>query len=346
MLVSGINGTRTGRWLSPGQVFIALSWLFFSTAHAQTTNYELGTTNLLVGPTAGINSIVLGVTPPAGGWTATANDAWLHLSGENQSGTGSTNVIFSYDANRGGARSGTFSIGDQTLIVTQAGSTYVSAGTFTTLVSSGLHYPNGVAVDGVGNVYIGDHAEIIADTIAHAAALLHSAEAAGKKVTPGNVAYYAIKLTRSGRRSTGSSATDVLHPGTQLAGRARVVSFDEPLGMDDTGAAITLGDVFANDQEDPGTLAARNMDWETFFERQTHRGRMLLTVVAEGRTLRHVARMIGVSDSGIQLEKKKLAVALAEFMGANILAEVNRQPMWRNNITAGRERQACRAARV
>ena len=73
---------------------------------------------------------------------------------------------------------------------------------------------------------------------------------------------------------------------------------------------------------------------------------MLLSVVAEGCTLRDVARMIGVSDSGIQLEKKKLAVALAEFMGANILAEVNRQPMWRNNITAGRERQACRAARV
>jgi hypothetical protein len=53
-----------------------------------------------------------------------------------------------------------------------------------------------------------------------------------------------------------------------------------------------------------------------------------------------------VSDSGIQLEKKKLTSALAEFMGADILAEVNRQPMWRNNLMAGRERQACRAARV
>jgi hypothetical protein len=30
-----------------------------------------------------------------------------------------------------------------------------------------------------------DHAEIIADTIAHAAALLHSAEAAHKKIAPG-----------------------------------------------------------------------------------------------------------------------------------------------------------------
>jgi len=69
-----------------------------------------------------------------------------------------------------------------------------------------------------------------------------------------------------------------------------------------------------------------------------------LAVVAEGSTFRDVA-LLGLSDSGIQVEKKKLALALKEFMGANILAEVNRQPLWRNNLIAGRERQACRAAR-
>jgi hypothetical protein len=185
-----------------------------------------------------------------------------------------------------------------------------------------------------------DAAELIQDTIAHAAAMLHSAEAAGKKVTPGNVAYFAVKLTRSGRRSTSSSKTDVMHPGTQLSGRTRLTSFDEPLGFDDAGDPITLADVFANDQEDPGTLAARNMDWQTFYGKQSHRGQRLLAVVAEGSTLRDVARMLGLSDSGIQLEKKKLAVALADFMGSNILTEVNRQPMWRNNIMAGRERRA------
>jgi hypothetical protein len=73
---------------------------------------------------------------------------------------------------------------------------------------------------------------------------------------------------------------------------------------------------------------------------------MLLAVVGEGSTLRDVARMLGVSDSGIQLEKRKLALALAAFMGANILAESTRQPLWRNNLMAGRERQACRAARI
>ncbi len=191
-----------------------------------------------------------------------------------------------------------------------------------------------------------DAAELTQDTIAHAAAMLHRAEAAGKKVTPGNVAHFAVKLTRSGRRSTGSGATDAMAPGTQLARRSRLTSFDEPLGFDDAGDPITLGDVFANGQDDPGTLAARNLDWESFYGSQTLRGQRLLEVVAEGSTLRDVARLLGLSDSGIQLEKKKLAVALAAFMGASILSESTRQPAWRNNITVGREKQACRVARL
>jgi hypothetical protein len=191
-----------------------------------------------------------------------------------------------------------------------------------------------------------DASELIQDTIAHAAALLHRAEAAGKKVAASTVAYFAVKLTRAGRRSTSSGATDVMHPGTQLAGRARVVSFDEPLGFDEAGDTVTLADVFDNKQDDPSMLAARHLDWETFYGKQTRRGRKLLAVVAEGSTLRHGARLLGLSDSGVQLEKRKLAFALAEFMGTNILAEVNRQPLWRNNTMAGRESQACRAARI
>jgi hypothetical protein len=137
-------------------VVLALAWLALSAAQAQTTNYALGTSALLVGPAAGIDSVVLAVTPATGAWTATANDTWLHLSTANQSGTGSTNVVFSYDANPGATRTGTLTIASQTLTVTQAGSTYVAAQPVTTLVSSGLSYPDGVAVDGAGNVYIAD----------------------------------------------------------------------------------------------------------------------------------------------------------------------------------------------
>jgi DNA-binding beta-propeller fold protein YncE len=118
----------------------------------------LGTTNLVEGPAAGIDSVVLALVPNvAASWTATANVSWLHLAPPYQSGTGSTNVIFSFDANSGATRVGTLTIDGQTLTLIQAGATYVAnPASTTTLVSSGLSYPNGIAVDGSGNVYIAD----------------------------------------------------------------------------------------------------------------------------------------------------------------------------------------------
>ena len=124
----------------------------------------LGTTALLEGPGPGSDSIVLAAAAPTIAWTATTNATWLHLSPANQGGTGSTNVIFSYDANPGATRSGTLTVGSRTLTltltVTQAGSSYVAApGPLTTLVSAeaGLNDPTDVSVDGAGNVYIADY---------------------------------------------------------------------------------------------------------------------------------------------------------------------------------------------
>jgi sugar lactone lactonase YvrE len=145
-------------------VFLTLVWLLaFRTALAQATTYALGTTALLEGPAAGSDSVVLAVTPGTGVWTATANATWLHLSPTNQSGAGSTIVVFSYDANPGATRTGTLTISGQTLTVTQAGSTYVAAGPVTTLATSGLHQPSYVAVDGAGNVYISGGSDAAVD---------------------------------------------------------------------------------------------------------------------------------------------------------------------------------------
>jgi len=138
----------------PGLIFIAFSLLLFvnTAALAQT----LGTTHLLEGNSAGSDSVVLSVTPTNFPWTATTNASWLHLSAGNQSGAGSTNVVFTFDANLGATRTGTLAIAGQTLTVTQAGSTYVAANQVTTLVSLGQSVPTSVAVDGAGNVYIAD----------------------------------------------------------------------------------------------------------------------------------------------------------------------------------------------
>ena len=178
-------------------------WLAFGIVPTRANSYVLGTSALVVGPNADTNSVVLAVTPSTGAWTATTNDSWLHLDLANQSGAGSTNVIFSYDTNSGPTRVGTLMVGDQTLTVTQAGSGFVSArpasvvffqpvglgnlavdssgnvyipvaagpggpgpeniyeltpsnGVSTYLGIPGLNQPDGVAVDGLGNVFIAD----------------------------------------------------------------------------------------------------------------------------------------------------------------------------------------------
>ena len=77
-----------------------------------------------------------------------------------------------------------------------------------------------------------DIGELAQDGIALAATLLSSAQARGKKLSPGTVSYYAAKLVRQGRRSTGLSTTDVMHPATQIAGRSRMVSLDAPVGTE------------------------------------------------------------------------------------------------------------------
>ena len=118
--------------------------------------YSLGTTNLLEGNLAGSDSVVLSVTPTGAIWAATTNALWLHLSAGNQNGAGSANVVFTFDANPGATRTGTLTIAGQAITVTQAGSTYVAANPLTTLVSSGLFDPEGVAVDSADNVYIAD----------------------------------------------------------------------------------------------------------------------------------------------------------------------------------------------
>ena len=119
--------------------------------------FSLATTGRLEGPTPGSDSVVLAVVPSVGAWAASANASWLHVSAGSQSGAGSANVIFSYDANPGSTRTGTIGIASQTLTVTQAGTNYVPVQTVSVLVASNhLSQPEGLDVDATGNVYIAD----------------------------------------------------------------------------------------------------------------------------------------------------------------------------------------------
>jgi DNA-binding NarL/FixJ family response regulator len=190
-----------------------------------------------------------------------------------------------------------------------------------------------------------DAEELIQDSIAIAAKMLHSAEAAGKQLTPGNLAHYALKHVKSGRRSTGSSVVDVMAPGTQLNGHARLNSLDEPVADQTSGERFTFNDVLASDQEDPATIAGRNLDWQSLLTRLSAREKAVVTYLLEGKTVSDVAWALRVSRSAMQQCKERLVHLIREFMGRDILVEVLRLPGWKDNLNTTRERLACRFER-
>jgi hypothetical protein len=176
---------------------------------------------------------------------------------------------------------------------------------------------------------------------------MHSVEQAGKKVTPGNIAYYTIQHIKSGRRSTGSSVVDVHGSATQLSGKTRLSSLDEVVASNEEcgGEIFTFNDVLSNDQEDPGTKAARKMDWETFMASLSVRDQAIIQFMIEGKSGSVMARKLKVCDSTISNCKRSLAVKIQDFMGYKILIDIQRQPKWRNDLAANKERLACKHGR-
>ncbi len=177
--------------------------------------------------------------------------------------------------------------------------------------------------------------------------LLHNVDKACKKVTPGNIAYYTIQHMKSGRRSTGSSVSDVMATATQLNGRTRLTSLEEVAStIEEAGEEIFLfHDVLSNDSEDPSTRAARKMDWQEFVAALPDRERKMVEFVAEGRSLRNAARAFKCSSSAVQSSKRDLALKILDFMGPDILVEVRRLPRWKQDIQTAREKMACRTER-
>lgn len=186
-----------------------------------------------------------------------------------------------------------------------------------------------------------DHEELLQDSIAIAAQMLHRVESAGKDVTPGNITHYVILFMKSGRRSQSSSRADFMAPGTQLDQKCTVQSLEDQVGYDhDSDEPVTLGEILATDREDPSTLEARNVGWEEFTRSHDPRYGTLLQGIAEGRSIRESG---GSAWSGYQL-RRKLAGELRDYLGADAIPDSVRSPVWRNNLTAHREKLACRYA--
>jgi len=202
-----------------------------------------------------------------------------------------------------------------------------------------------------------DAQELIQDSIAMAAKMMDGAEQAGKKVvrsaggqsrevSAGNITFYTIEKLRSGRRSTGSSVVDVYGSGTQLNGTTRLNSLEEVVASSDEGGEIfTFNDVLSRDEEDPSTRAARKMDWEDFMAGLSARDQAVIECLVQGKSSVAMSRKLKVNDSTIQTSKRRLAIKIVEFMGSEILIEIQRRPQWKQNLEATREKLACKHER-
>ena len=190
-----------------------------------------------------------------------------------------------------------------------------------------------------------DRQELAQDAIATAAALLASTQARGKQVSAGNLSYYAVKLVRQGRRSTGQSTTDAMSPRTQIAARCRVESLDQPIAGEADGDDLCLHDVLAAGNADPSQEAAKRLDWKPLVDSLDATARKILHCLMAGEDLTTLVPKLKRSRSSLQNDKMGLARLAIEHLGADILTEVQRLPQWRDNIVAGREKMACRYAR-
>ena len=120
-----------------------------------------------------------------------------------------------------------------------------------------------------------------------------------------------------------------------------VVAVNEETG----GEIYLLHDVLSTDADDPSMAVARKLDWEEFCSDLPARERAVVEFLIEGKSGSAIARKLKTTDSKIRAIKHHLAKAIIEFMGPEILQEIQKRPRWKDGVMATRERMACKYSR-
>jgi hypothetical protein len=191
-----------------------------------------------------------------------------------------------------------------------------------------------------------DDEEIVQDATLMAARMMDSAEKSGHYFTAVNMAWYAAKAARSGRRSYYSGRSDVMSPGCQIDGKARHEWLDDEIELE-FGDVGTLHDVIASpgyqgQEPDPAEEAARNLDWAAFLASHSPRHRTAIVVLAEGGTMREAGKRCGLKDSAALVLKRRIAADLIEFFGEDVIRRLldGVRPGWESDLRTVRERHA------
>jgi hypothetical protein len=188
-----------------------------------------------------------------------------------------------------------------------------------------------------------DKEELVQDGLLMAAKMLCDLEARGKVVTPGNVAFYCILHLKSGRRSHSANRTDAYSSGCQLDGKCAVLSTETEIGFDpETMEPICLGEFLTCPQDDPASMALRNVDWQSFLDSHDYRYGVILQDMVEGKTALDTSRDTGETYHHVRQLKERLGLELREYLGEDAVADSLKVPVWMAGIHAGREKAACR----
>jgi hypothetical protein len=195
-----------------------------------------------------------------------------------------------------------------------------------------------------------DDDEIIQDATLMAAKMMDSAERAGHKFTAGNMAYYAAKAARSGRRSYYSGRSDVYSPGCQIDGHAIHEHLDDEIEFE-SGDYGTLHDIISpfdpNSHEvDPAETAGRNLDWQAYLASHPPRHRVAILVLVDGGTMREAGLRCGLKDSAALKLKRRIASDLVDFFGDDVIRRLldGRRPAWDAGLQASRHRHLFHAS--
>jgi hypothetical protein len=94
-----------------------------------------------------------------------------------------------------------------------------------------------------------------------------------------------------------------------------------------------------------GGFDRSKMDWDSFMAGLSERDKAIIHCIVEGEPLATLARKRHLNNSTIMYHKERLAKAIAEYMGCEILIDIQRRPGWKNSINCTRERLACREER-
>lgn len=149
----------------------------------------------------------------------------------------------------------------------------------------------------------------------------------GKRVTPGNLAYYAVKHVREGNLFNGKQTRDVMGDRARILGRAHVESIyraDSVDGWCDDGSWHEHAEALIDRRtwERPPEVARIRIDYGDFLNRDglTYQQRRTFELLADGYRPSEIADELGVARAQVSQLKRTLGKKLRSFYGERLVA--------------------------